>query len=215
VAGPLAALAAVLVACGSEVVPTTPPAPATFADLTGPWQSVPLFLDPALVGRAVDACGRDLELVGATAAIVDARGAHVVTVRLTGNHPGSCDALEIDAAGQIVGAGAGWSQNGPETLQPLPATGLGGFETQLIEGGGLKVRGWSVYGRVGPAISAVQIIPAGRDPVTATVGNGWFAAWWPWTGAGPAPGAGPGQFFPPFLARGFDGSGGVVSEARH
>ena len=35
------------------------------------------------------------------------------------------------------------------------------------------------------------------------------------TGAGPAPGAGPGQFFPPFLVRGFDGSGGVVSEARH
>jgi hypothetical protein len=106
----LAALIAAMlaaVACGSDGEVINPPVRlATLAELTGPWRPTPLVLDPALRARAAEACRRDIELPpGAVPAVMDTRGEGVVTVRMTGAIERSCDALEIEADGGVIGAG--------------------------------------------------------------------------------------------------------------
>jgi hypothetical protein len=41
----------------------------------------------------------------------------------------------------------------------------------------------SITGRVGTDVTGVVVAPVGHPKVTATVTNGWFAAWWPEPGA--------------------------------
>jgi hypothetical protein len=203
-----------IVACGTDLEPSPPPAtpPATLADLRGPWSATPFALDAVTLAGVVDGCARDLEIVRGTAAIVDARGAEVVTVRMTGNQSGSCDALQITAAGEVAGAGSGWRANATERITIPNDASIAGIETQIVQGGGLSVTGWSVYGRAGSAIRTIQVIPADHLPVTATFVNGWFAAWWPSRPNEPSPDLGR---FPPFRVRGFDGAGMPLIEVQH
>ena len=56
--------------------------------------------------------------------VVDVRGAGVAVVRMVGQGAGTCDALEITAAGQINGAGGGWTAGGVEQLAPIGGTEL-------------------------------------------------------------------------------------------
>ena len=99
-------------------------------------------------------------------------------------------------------------------IVPLPGNAISGFETQTVEGRGLVGTGWSLFGRVGDAIAQVQVVPAGREPVTATLANGWFAAWWPAEDTDPSPDAGRGILIPPFVVRGLDATGTLANEVR-
>ena len=214
----LLAAALLVGACADAEVVDEPVArgPAPLAALTGPWQPTPLVLDPQTRSRAEQACRRDMELkAGAVAAVIDARGAGVVTLRMTGPSPGGCNALQILPSGEIAGAGGGWGGGQAERLAPLVGADITSMETQTVDGGGLNVQGWSVYGRVGPAIATVVVIPPGGPPVTATRMNDWFAAWWPRrAGDPPLEGLGP-PWFPTFTVRGYDGLGVLVNEVRH
>jgi hypothetical protein len=207
------ALSLVASACGEDAPGqvAVPARPATLAELTGPWRPTPLLLDPLLRARVEDLCRRDMERrPGSRAAIMDARGASVVTVRMSGPGAGSCDALEVSRNGAVAGAGGGWTQDGVEILAPLDAMDLGDFEVQMVGGGELKVRGWSVYGRVGAAIASVVVETAGQPLILASIASGWFAAWWP--DDIPEEGLGDLPEQPRFIARGYDAAGSLVAE---
>ena len=198
--------------CGEAepVEPPRVPLPATIAELVGPWRATPLGLDPAMRAKIEQVCRRDIEFpAGSFAAIVDVRGGGVATVRMTGAQSGSCDALHIAGNGTVNGAGGGSRSEQVELLAPLAPQAIGQLEQQLVEGGELKVTGASVYGRIGPGVAAVTVIPRGQPAVIATLANGWFAAWWPVPARDPAAVPGP---FPPFLVQAYDATGAVVSE---
>src|SRR4029453_14544780 len=121
-------------ACGEEVIqPPVAPPPATLAELTGPWRPTPLGLDPLLWARAEEACRKDMEMAPGTKAIViDARGASVVTLRMSGATRGSCNSLQLLSNGQFTGAGGGWNGPAGEHLGPRPGADLGDVEQQAV-----------------------------------------------------------------------------------
>lgn len=194
----------------ADVAPAGPILAAGLADLTGPWRASPLRLDPVLRANVEHACRRDIEFpAGSTAAIMDARGAGVVTVRVTGQNPGSCDALEITATGDVVGAGGGWRGGDPEVVARIPPDKLGGIERGTVAGGSLKVEGWSVYGRAGDGIASVVVQPVNHPAVQASLEGGWFSAWWP---ARPGDPTRDGAQHPPVVVRGYDVFGLLLDE---
>ena len=212
-----AALLLGLVGCGEETVePPLAPPPATLAELTGPWRPTPLSLTPQLWALAQEACRKDMEMAPGTAAvIIDARGAGVVTLRMTGATRGSCNSLQLLPNGQFTGAGGGWNGPSGEHLGPRTGAKLGSSEQQAVGGGDLKVSGWSIYGTAGDEIATVVVEPAGHEPVQATLMNGWFSAWWPVHpgerdpldgGRGLLPAPAPN---PKVVVRGYDASGGL------
>ena len=77
----LAMVTLLLGACGESEPEPVPVRPASLADLTGPWRPVPFQLDPEIRSRVEQGCRRDLQMPpGSSAAVIDARGAGVVTV---------------------------------------------------------------------------------------------------------------------------------------
>lgn len=205
-----------VIGCGDAPEPAFVPArPATIAELVGPWRATPLLLDAAMWGRVEQTCRRDIEMPpGGVVAVVDARGAGVVTVRMTGDHAGSCDSLAITADGRVAGAGSGWRADGPERFAVLGAAELAGIETAMVGGGILQASGWSVYGRSGASIASVVVEPRNHPAVIASLRNGWFSAWWPQLPgeAGPDRLADDRADHPPMVIRGYDATGELVAQ---
>jgi hypothetical protein len=152
------------------------------------WQPTPFRLaDPVLAG-AVAACrGFGKFPAGGQPVLVDARGGGRITVLFVApnNTTGSCS-VAANSSGSFTVRSAGMSSG---TLA-APALGPNAIEDGGIttEGGesmnGLTAPAYSTLsGRVGSAVTGVELEVAGR-PITATVGNGWFSAWWP-TGDAP------------------------------
>ena len=191
----------VAAACGEEASPTPIPVPvATTIEMLGPWRPTPLNLAQAMRDRIGEACRTTVDApLGTIAAVVDARGGGVATVRLTGAKAGACEAMLITADGDagLVGRG-GWGD--AEHAAPRPGQ-LGGITRGKVIGGTFKGNdppdtiGWSVTGRAGAGIELVTIewSPDGRKAkrlplpdctlTTATLTNGWFSAWCPARGA--------------------------------
>ncbi len=203
-------------ACGAEAPPSgaapavAVPAVGAIAELTGPWRAKPLGLDPMMRRRIEQACGRDMEIPGTPAVFVDVRGAGVAIVRLSGPRAGGCDALHIQQDGSVIGAGGGWNQGQPEQLAAIPADRLEVTQQSTVNGGDLKVEGWSILGRAGAGIASVVVEPIGQPPVTASLENGWFGAWWPAAAGVGQGGADP----PPVVVRGLDLLGTELAEVR-
>ena len=199
--------------CGGEEDPIAiQPAPASLAQLTGPWQAQPLALDPVLRSRIEQACRTDMERQpGSVAAVIDVRGASVAVIRMVGPSAGMCDSLQIGQTGNVIGAGGGWTAGEAEPLGAIDPTRLADAQYGSIGGGDLKVQGFSVVGRAGDAIASVVIEPAGVPPILATLENGWFAGWWPAV-------VPPNQIGDPALAqkavvRAYDAAGALLDEA--
>ena len=198
-------------ACGGDSA-LLGPAIATGQDVAGPWRPAPLVLDPTLRDRIALTCRRDMERKPTSVvAVIDARGLEVAVVRMTGDSAGTCDALQISAAGQVNGAGGGWTQDGVEQLDAIGEEEIKGVELGNVGGGDLKAQGWSVMGRAGAAIASVVIETPGQPQILASLENGWFAAWWPAV----IPNLGRGQGAPPqpeYIVRGFDAAGTLLAE---
>lgn len=201
-------------ACGGEDAAVVfAPAPASLAQLTGPWQAQPFALDPALRSRVEQVCRTDMERrPGSVAALVDVRGAGVAVVRMVGPGAGMCDSLQIGAGGDVAGAGGGWTAGDVERLPAIGLTELADAQYSSIGGGNLKVQGWSVIGRAGPEVASVIIEPDGVPPIVATVENGFFAGWWP--ANVPLDQLGNQALAPNVVVRGYDAAGTLLDEVQ-
>ena len=125
-------------------------------------------------------CRRDIEFpAGAHALHIEVRGGGVAIVRMTGAQWGSCYTLQITPDGRVNGAGGGERSSDSEQWVVPPGTLLGPIQQQTVDGGDLKLTGWSVSGPVGAGIQTVIVQPLGQPQIVATVMNGWFSAWWP------------------------------------
>src|SRR5262245_6418996 len=202
---PLLATTAVVIglvsaACGeSDPAPTVVPAPeATTVELVGDWRPTPYRLAPAMRDRIGQACITALDAPrGTRAAVVDARGAGVATVRLTGVRAGACEAMLISPGGETGMIGGGYW--GEEEKALPPPQQLGGITRGKVIGGPYQGNdppdtiGWSVTGRAGAGIDVVTVewFPDRREGLplpdctltSATVSDGWFSAWCPARGA--------------------------------
>jgi len=180
---PIAAALAVLVAgsiaagCGAFPDPY-----GTHDQILGPWRAEPLAVDPATISVAEEACEEARTRVRPDMAAdrlvaIDARGTGRITMLFSG--AGSvfmqCE-LRMDSGGELSMAG-GWAQKeeGPDLL--LAQDGL-----RIVNSGGMLGGvdlASNVSGRIGPAVASVRLVFAAGPVVHASIGGGWFIAWWP------------------------------------
>jgi hypothetical protein len=75
--------------------------------------------------------------------------------------------------------GAGWSALTDET-GAVPATAAGKISTRSLGStGNWPLEYSSITGTVGAGVTGVDIVGTDGSIVTASVGDGWFTAWWP------------------------------------
>jgi hypothetical protein len=173
------AVACLAAGCGTFAVEPV----AKLEDVRGPWRPAPLAIDQATIAAAGDVC-QDARKVGGPdmapldqLAVVDARGSGRLTLLYAGAGRSfmQCD-LRVDARGELSMAG-GWSQNeaGLDLL-------LAQDDVTIVQSGGvLGDAGLASYasGRIGPAVAGVQLVFIDGSVVRASIGGGWFTAWWP------------------------------------
>ena len=158
------------------------PSPAAAANIGGPWLASPIPLADSQVAIVSDACAaaaRDrLGPVEADlpTAVVDARGAGRFTAILSDGGAG------IDCFGKIGDAGAtvdAVDRLAVDAVEPVDGAAVAITELAVDEDDAPRT---VAYGRIGPDGSGVRLSRADGSAVTATVGTGWWAAWWPTDG---------------------------------
>jgi hypothetical protein len=127
--------------------------------------------------------------------VAEDRGSWRFVVLSDGRWEASClqQRSTLDRIVAALGGGDSFSGGGGLTqLDELPKPAA--REVRTVDVMGSTVSGTlraassvsSITGRVGAEVVGVVVAPVGHPKVTATVANGWFAAWWPV----PGPGAG-------------------------
>jgi len=217
--GTVIAIALLVAACGGEA-PSDTAAPdlralgrlATLADLVGPWQREPFIVDGNVRAAAERACRADpgfppgLQLVG-----IDARGAGRLITAFAG--PGGataeCSYTKIAPDGSITGSLSSSSTSEWAPLAPghLAPNGGGGFSD---EGDVATVQ--YVTGRVGAGTDRVVLEVEDVGLVTATLGNGWYLAWWESGRLRPRNAPGPHIPMKRFTVVAYDASGQITDQ---
>jgi hypothetical protein len=204
--------------CGGEA-PSDAAAPllqagrvASLADLVGPWQREPFVIDGNVRAAADRACRADPEFPpGVQLVGVDARGGgRLMTIFAgPGGATADCTYLEVARDGSVTGSLSGRGTSAFAPLEPghLSPHGGGGFSD-----GGVAVQ--YVMGRVGVGTERVVVAVEAIGPVTATLGNGWYLAWWE-TGR-PLDPNGPGPHIPSkrYTVTAYDASGQITDQAQ-
>jgi hypothetical protein len=177
---------------------------ATNDELRGPWRPEPFSVDPSTITAAEQFCGAPGigggMVQGGRLVAVDARGGSRLTLLFAGVGADSsqCD-LRIVASGTfaIIGTSASTSSGPADFIAPNDVIIVGGGQMR-----GIGAEEWSsVVGRTGPSITAVRVGFESGSSLGASVGGGWFAAWWPTTQTN-------------FVVQGFDASGRKVGEVK-
>ena len=103
--------------------------------------------------------------------------------------------LVMDAKGNMSMTGG--------VVQAVPALLVGPGELVIVASGGMTGHpdDSSALGQVGSAISDVHVVFDSGAVVRASVGNGWFTAWWP-------------AHDMSFVVAGFDASGRKIAEVK-
>ena len=138
-------------------------------------------------------------------------GTVVVTYKF--NFLGADGLYWVQGSAKVKGAGGGWRTDQPEQLPALGMHELAHLERGQVGGGSLTVEGHSIIGRAGPGVAVVRVEVPGVPVMTATLQNGWFAAWWPFE----IPDRQFGDPRPPepvVIVRAYDLLGNLLSEAR-
>jgi hypothetical protein len=169
-----------LSACG-ESNPEPTRTVADLADLTGPYQTEPFqAFDPALVTLLRDTCLRDfageMRLAdGLKPVLVDGRGGGRFIVLLAAPD-GEADCIgKIDVRGTPSSEGGSSGGVGASSIGPLEVFPGGSGSGSGVGG---DAYGY-VTGYVGSEIGGVVLELAGGSRVTASMGGGRYAAWWP------------------------------------
>ena len=203
-------------ACGSEA-PSDAAAPdlrarrpATLADLVGPWQREPFIIDANVRAAADRACRADSEFPAGVALVgIDARGGgRLITAYAgPGGRTADCTYIEIAPNGAVTGS---LSSTGAGVFAPLApgqieSHGGGAFSDE-------DVTVQYVIGRAGAGTARVVLDVEGIGPVTATLANGWYLAWWE-TGQ-PLDPNGPGPHLPSkrFTVAAYDAFGQITDQ---
>lgn len=183
-----AALALAVAACGNPAPPSwAAPATSTVAQMHGPWLSFPLVPNPEVLARADTACQQAAEDIGISSrtslVLADARGEGVLSLAYAeGGLQLWCLGVRVDPDGSVE---PGETYGGATHPAPPGARDLEVEATGSIALGSDRLgMGTFVTGLVGGGVAGVGIHTPRGDYVTASVGNGRFAAWWP----GQAPG---------------------------
>jgi hypothetical protein len=152
-------------------------------DLAEPWQARPFAVNPAVTADAELVC-RDPMLgmipPGTSLLLVDARGANRLFLLFGGPAADAQCILDRDAAGRLRSNGGG-SSNGP--AQPGPGAGevivttSGSQSSMGVQGAPDTIN--FVVGRAGANVAAVEVGLSTGESLQASLGRGWFAAWWP------------------------------------
>lgn len=113
-----------------------------------------------------------------TTSLSERRGQFAFTLIVTDRAVGNClllDPAVTEDAGQEERGAVSW---GPSGDLPAPAAGSATVQPGATFRSALG-EFTSAFGRVGEQVVAVQLTPGGGRPVQATLGDGYFTAWWP------------------------------------
>jgi hypothetical protein len=157
-------------------------------ELTAGWTAEPRRVDQATVDLVAQTCARSAaSFPGQPAvdtwrpAVVDVRGDVAMAVVTSGDKHLYCDFY-----------GVGKLEPSREPLRYLASSGSGSVHEPLPDGQQLSLSGHGefgsgsyeyaagrVIGQVGPEVTRVVVELEDGDEVVATVGDGWYVAWWP------------------------------------
>ncbi len=168
----------VMAACAGEAA--SPDDPLGLADLLGPWRREPIAaLDPRVVAALDGVCRAFPDFPpGQELVLVDARGRGRLQAQYAGpNSTAECtNDLVIHPDGSVTGGLS--SVGGGGAAQPpagrIVVRSNSGTGTNNDEPNPYTVIG----GRVGPDALRVVVDVRGIGPVTATLRDGWYMAWW-------------------------------------
>jgi hypothetical protein len=188
-------------ACGSTVTPSPSPLPASVppdgtpsasaptddpnALLTAPWRPAPLPVDPNLVTAVELACKNPAEtdlkaaIENAPVALVDARGDSLVSVILADEHVAYECRVSVEVLGGVATATI---IEPPSRLVPDATAPIEDDSIRIISHNRVDEDRGSrtiAVGRVGSAADKVMVAFGDQSEVEASMGNGWFMAWWP------------------------------------
>jgi hypothetical protein len=150
------------------------------------WSAKPQALAPEEARAAEEACDRwvhdgsrdsgGTDLSGLRPVITEMRGS-MILVYETDSRPAPSDMTCYVQDGRVVASGGSAATAASVPLPPVAADSLHGELGAVFSTHSSSIRG--VTGRVGANVVAVVLDSVARGPVTATVREGHFAAWWP------------------------------------
>ena len=150
------------------------------------WSATPQTLTDAQSREAQQACDAHVrdskanmtgtDLSGLRPVITELRGS-LVLVYETDSKPASSDVTCYVRDGRVVAAGGSAATTQSEPLPPLAANSVHGDLGAVYSTPAGSIRG--VTGSVGSDVVGVVLDTVAKGPVTATVREGHFAAWWP------------------------------------
>jgi hypothetical protein len=166
-------IAAALTTVGVVLPAVTDDSGAAFAS----WTPTPAAVPPA------DAAAWRAECLAAgtdprgpvTAALSERRGEFTFALLVTARAVGTCLRLDPPTTGQEERGVISWGPGG-DLPAPAPGSATVRAGTTFRSDAGEFT---SAYGRVGEQVVAVELTPDGGRPVTATLADGYFTAWWP------------------------------------
>lgn len=165
---PLAAVVAVV-----ALIVSSSAAPAL---LYASWTSLPSVADPTLAKAATTMCAQGFsDSASAQLLVQDQRGTAAALLYLRGDSALSC-ILALASDGTIVAGAASASRL-------TPAAGQLSVDGWSVTGATNPARGETgltrLFGRIPPGTTAVSVVRADGFRIAATVGHGYFLAWWP------------------------------------
>ena len=171
----------------NAVEPTTAPpsVDAGLANVTGPWRSTPVQLEPSLVTAIEFVCKNQADpalkasIEDVPVALVDARGDSLVSLILADEHRAFECRVKVENLGGV-----------PTTTILVPPTRLDPAATLPTEDGSIRVINHNrvdedtgartiLIGRVGSGAPGVIVGFQDGSEIEAAVADGWYAAWWP------------------------------------
>jgi hypothetical protein len=170
------ALLAVPLAAGVAVLALILSSSAAPASLYASWTSVPSVADPALAKAAATMCTQGFtDFSSATLLVEDQRGTAAALLYLRGDSAISC-VLALTSNGTTVASAASASRL-------TPAAGQLSVDGWSVTGATNPARGETgltrIFGRVPAGTTAVSVVRADGVRIAASVGQGYFLAWWP------------------------------------
>lgn len=151
------------------------------AEVAG-WAATPTLATGTTNTELAAQC-QDIMHTSAPAVILEKRGASNLTVLADSSE--CLNAQGDDIPGALITGGQGFvpaEKPGPDEVQVLQADSLGavGPGDTADQGEPIPATGYmGVFGQVGSAVENVVIHTPDHGDVTASIDNGWFAAWWP------------------------------------